>query len=336
MWGLDTLMAAVSYQSRVAAAIAAAAARYGVDPAAMTAVGRVESGLNPNAIGDGGHSVGLFQFNDLGAGKGMSRAQRMDPMFNANAAARMFAQSGGRGLRGRAAVEAFVRNFERPANPNAEIAKALGYLAGGGAAQQTQVPPMPARPQGGLAAAAGYDMARLTPVIQRAHMDAMNGRLDRNGLLAAIQAARVPAGLPAQAGYGATAMAGAGSPGQLLGAKGPIIGTPGVGTHTLGNWQSDNAIDIRVPVGTPVYAPQAGVIDPKRYGSLGSSNPRMAGLRLNLIGQDPAYFAHLSRLVARPGQRVRAGDLIGYTGSANGVSHLHFSVQNGDPRRFYS
>ena len=34
-----------------------------------------------------------------------------------------------------------------------------------------------------------------------------------------------------------------------LGAHGPIIGTPYHGTHTRGNWQSDNAVDIRIPNG---------------------------------------------------------------------------------------
>ncbi len=41
---------------------------------------------------------------------------------------------------------------------------------------------------------------------------------------------------------------------------GPVIGLPYHGTHTLGNWQSDNALDIRVPVGTPVIALADGEI----------------------------------------------------------------------------
>lgn len=117
---------------------------------------------------------------------------------------------------------------------------------------------------------------------------------------------------------------------------GKLIGTPHAGTHTLGNWQSDNAIDIAVPVGTPIYAAFDGVVDPARYGSLGSKNPRMAGLRMTITGQGNAlYYAHLSKLVARPGQRVRKGQLIGYSGSANGVAHLHLGAQSGDPRSYY-
>jgi len=42
-----------------------------------------ESGFNPNATGDGGHSIGLFQLNDAGgAGAGMSVESRKDPVVN--------------------------------------------------------------------------------------------------------------------------------------------------------------------------------------------------------------------------------------------------------------
>lgn len=42
----------------------------------------VESGLNPRASGDGGKSVGLFQLHESGGGRGMSVAQRQDPVQN--------------------------------------------------------------------------------------------------------------------------------------------------------------------------------------------------------------------------------------------------------------
>lgn len=41
-----------------------------------------ESGLNPNAAGDGGQSIGLFQLYSNGAGAGMSVADRQDPVKN--------------------------------------------------------------------------------------------------------------------------------------------------------------------------------------------------------------------------------------------------------------
>lgn len=121
------------------------------------------------------------------------------------------------------------------------------------------------------------------------------------------------------------------SVGYPLGAHGKIIGTPNSGTHTLGNWQSDNAIDIAVPVGTPVFAVTDGVIG-SRIGSLGKGG-RFAGLRVTVQGKgDAFYYAHLSKLMVKAGQRVKRGQLIGYSGSANGVAHLHFGAESGDPR----
>lgn len=42
-----------------------------------------ESGLNPNAVGDSGKSVGLFQLHEAGVGSGMSVEARRDPRTNA-------------------------------------------------------------------------------------------------------------------------------------------------------------------------------------------------------------------------------------------------------------
>jgi murein DD-endopeptidase MepM/ murein hydrolase activator NlpD len=122
-----------------------------------------------------------------------------------------------------------------------------------------------------------------------------------------------------------------------LGKVGKVIGTPYSGTHAKAfnvsggsdNWQSENAYDISIPVGTPVYAVADGVLG--NTGSLGEGG-RFAGLRTNLIGKGNAwYYAHLSKLVVKQGQRVRKGQLLGYSGEANGVAHLHFAQENGDP-----
>jgi len=121
-----------------------------------------------------------------------------------------------------------------------------------------------------------------------------------------------------------------------LGKQGGLIGAPGQGTHSWtslpNNWQSDNAVDIKIPVGTPVLAVANGKIG-SRIGPLSSTNPRMAGLRVYVeTGKNDFYYAHLSKLVVQPGQTVHKGQVIGYTGSANGVAHLHFAQQKGDPR----
>jgi murein DD-endopeptidase MepM/ murein hydrolase activator NlpD len=110
-----------------------------------------------------------------------------------------------------------------------------------------------------------------------------------------------------------------------------LIGTPFAGTHTLGNWQSDNAIDLAMPVGTPVVAVKDGVIGPL-VGALDSSDARFAGVRLTLEGaSDAYYYAHLSAAYVVPSQVVARGQLVGLSGSANGVAHLHLGARNGNP-----
>jgi hypothetical protein len=97
------------------------------------------------------------------------------------------------------------------------------------------------------------------------------------------------------------------------------------------NLESDDAIDINVPVGTPVLAVADGVIGPD-IGSLHSIDPRMQGLRVHLDTLSRRfYYAHLSRLDVAAGQHVRAGQQIGLSGSAAGVAHLHFAQDGGNP-----
>lgn len=120
-------------------AIKTAAAKYGIDPAAMIAVSRAESGLNPAAIGDGGHAFGLFQFNNAGGViTGQPNPERyLDPNFNAMEAARHIATIKGiKGAHGADAVRMIVSQFERPLKPEPEIQRATSYLSG----LQTGVP----------------------------------------------------------------------------------------------------------------------------------------------------------------------------------------------------
>jgi Peptidase family M23 len=122
-----------------------------------------------------------------------------------------------------------------------------------------------------------------------------------------------------------------------LAAPGDIIGCPFVpgSTHSAfvapNNLASDNAVDIAVPVGTPVYAVTAGVIGPQ-IGALESADPRMAGLRVHLNAPGVQfYYAHLSRIDVVAGQYVQAGQQLGLSGSANGAAHLHFAQDVGNP-----
>lgn len=119
--------------------------------------------------------------------------------------------------------------------------------------------------------------------------------------------------------------------------RGELIGFPYQGTHRLGNWQSDNAFDISVPVGTPIVAVGDGTIcSGCGFGaSTNDLSSRFAGARLTLaLRGNQVFYTHLSRLARgiRPGVRVKRGQLLGYSGSANGVPHLHIGFEYGNPR----
>lgn len=101
---------------------------HGLDVDAVLAVAAVE-GLG-GGVGDGGHAFGPFQLNDAGG--------VITGRFRSPEEARAFAESEqgidfaleriaqvAKGKKGRAAIEAIVREFERPADPDGEIARAL-------------------------------------------------------------------------------------------------------------------------------------------------------------------------------------------------------------------
>lgn len=115
------------------------------------------------------------------------------------------------------------------------------------------------------------------------------------------------------------------------------IGFPGIGTHSWiylpNNWESDQAVDIGCQKGTPIVAVADGVIG-QSFGPLPDPDPRFAGIRLHLItANDEFYYAHLSSTVPGlgPGKHVKQGALLGLSGVANGIPHLHLGQKNGNP-----
>lgn len=93
----------------------------------------------------------------------------------------------------------------------------------------------------------------------------------------------------------------------------------------LGNWQSDVAWDLLVPVRTRCFAPfDSRVV---RVGSQGDTGVT-AGIRIGLDNDRgmAAFLGHLVSARVRVGERVRGGELLGLTGAAAGVAHLHFAM----------
>ena len=87
-----------------------------------------------------------------------------------------------------------------------------------------------------------------------------------------------------------------------------MIGTPHSGTHTLGNWQSDNAVDVGVSNGTPVLAPGHGVVEKVRGGYAGGSS-RFDGFQVTvrLADGQRIFYTHLSKVAVKPGMMQADG-----------------------------
>ena len=82
-------------------------------------------------------------------------------------------------------------------------------------------------------------------------------------------------------------------------------------------------VDLSAPKGTPVYATADGVVSREKGGS-------GYGIVV-IINHGYSYqtlYAHLSKKVVKPGQKVKRGELIGYVGNTglSFGSHLHYEV----------
>lgn len=129
------------------------------------------------------------------------------------------------------------------------------------------------------------------------------------------------------------------------GRKWTKLGWPYQGTHGVAfnksqgtdNWESERAVDIGVPLHTPIEATADGTVGPQ-FGPLDDGSPRMAGIRIHLITEDDEfYMAHLATTAhgIKPGVKVKQGDILGTSGEANGVEHLHIAQKNGDPAKTF-
>jgi len=93
--------------------------QHGVPPEYILALILAESGGRADAVGDGGHSVGLFQLHDRGVGTGYTVEQRQDPRLQFELMmpriARAYQQGLARGLSGAPLAVYVGREAERPA-----------------------------------------------------------------------------------------------------------------------------------------------------------------------------------------------------------------------------
>jgi murein DD-endopeptidase MepM/ murein hydrolase activator NlpD len=119
-----------------------------------------------------------------------------------------------------------------------------------------------------------------------------------------------------------------------LAVRGTFLGGPGVGTHSFtappNNWQSDNAVDLGIPIGTAMIAVDSGrVVKVSPHAQDGS---RFAGDAITIVGDGGNSFFYKHGVSSvKVGERVHKGQRIGTSGSASGSAHLHFGVKHGNP-----
>lgn len=100
--------------------------------------------------------------------------------------------------------------------------------------------------------------------------------------------------------------------------------------------QNYYAVDIMMPIGTPVHAARGGVVaevydDYSKHGTEQAYADKANSIRMLHDDGSMAIYAHLELETAQvhPGLQVEAGELIGYSGNTGFTTgpHLHFAIQ---------
>jgi len=113
----------------------------------------------------------------------------------------------------------------------------------------------------------------------------------------------------------------------------------GVAAHMsrpLGNWQSDQAVDIAAKPGSPVVSPKPGYVSKGGgYDPHGGPVGTIFGEHTTIEFDDGTrgFMTHLDRIVS-VGERVLAGELIGKVGDwprSSSMDHVHFGASGFNP-----
>jgi murein DD-endopeptidase MepM/ murein hydrolase activator NlpD len=128
---------------------------------------------------------------------------------------------------------------------------------------------------------------------------------------------------------------------KLLGSNN--VNIPADGAHKgQSGWQSNNAWDIKSPIGGPVYAVADGTL--ATFNDYGPSVIKKNGKKLfgqgftvnSDNGLPDVYYTHLKDSVVGKGDKVTCGQLLGYVMDFPGSSydHLHIGVETGNIKQF--
>lgn len=107
----------------------------------------------------------------------------------------------------------------------------------------------------------------------------------------------------------------------------------GHGGRKLKNWESDNAWDLKAPIGTSVYSFSKGVVSQIKQSKPGSK--KIFGTQVSINGRlwnPDIFYTHLEDVNLKPGDNVNVGDYIGkitrWPAYPN-ESHVHIGLPYG-------
>ncbi|WP_221933759.1 M23 family metallopeptidase [Aeromicrobium piscarium] len=107
--------------------------------------------------------------------------------------------------------------------------------------------------------------------------------------------------------------------------------------QSSGLWSSGQhtGLDLAGPSGTTIVAAASGTVKTAGYDGAYGNKTSIVLDDIDPGNQTEMWYAHQSRIVVEPGQKVNAGDVIGYTGATGNVTgpHLHLEVrpEGGEP-----
>jgi len=91
--------------------------------------------------------------------------------------------------------------------------------------------------------------------------------------------------------------------------------------------------DIAIPTGTPLYAVADGIVKVSISNQTHSKVSWGNYVKIDHVGNEETLYGHMHRVIVKPGQPVKQGQLLGYSGNSGHStgSHLHFELyKNGN------